>query len=166
MVVASLFAAGCEDETDTTPARNVSAETPKPASLPRIKWLDLRDPTAPERWLASREAKADLDDDAPGVVALRTDLALAAQRFREPPRMIANRAVQLEEMLAAMGIVEHAPELVVLLSSAVTDGRPHDGFGAIAQHYYNLRKQGLDRETALAQLKETSLLDTQSIRRG
>jgi len=166
LAIAASFASGCDDTVETAAVPESSVEAPKPPSLPRIKWLDPRDTTRPERWLASREAKADLEDDDPKVIALRDDLIMAAHRFRDKPRMIANRAVQLEAMLAAAGIIEHAPELIVLLSTAATDGQPQEGFGSICQHYYNLRIQGLDREAALAQLKETTLLDDNRVSHG
>ena len=165
LALAALSAVGCEDEAEIGSAP-LPVETAKPAALPRMTWLGLHDAVTPERWLASREANADLAEDDPKVIALRAELAAAAQRFRDPPRMIANRAVQLEAMLAAIGVAEHAPELIALLSSAAGAVRPQEGFGAICQHYYNLRKQGLDRDTALAQLKETSLLDVSSRRDG
>jgi hypothetical protein len=83
---------------------------------------------------------------------------VAAHRFGDPPRMIANRAVQLEAMLASAGISESAPELIVSLSE-ISEERPREGFGSLCQHYFNLRKQGLDREAALAQLKSRSGLE-------
>jgi hypothetical protein len=166
LAIAASSGFGCDDTVDTAAVRDPSVEAPKTPSLPRVKWLDPRDSTAPEQWLASREAKVDLEDHDPKVLALRDELTLAAKRFHDKPRMIANRAVQLEQMLAAAGIVEHAPELIAILSSVAADGHPREGFGAICQHYYNLRQQGLDRETALAQLKATSLLDVYKVSHG
>jgi hypothetical protein len=124
--------------------------------LPRIEWLDQRDKTHPEVWLASREANADLDEKDPTVVALKTNLDAAAHHFHDAPRMIANRAVQLETMLAAEGIEEHAPALIDSLTATAGARQMREGFGAMCQHYYYLRKQGLNREAALAQLKDTS----------
>ena len=89
---------------------------------------------------------------------MRVELDQAAKHFHDPPRMIANRAVQLEEMLAANGIEEGAPELIQILSSATADTNLKQGFGSVCQHYFNLRQQGIDREGALEQLKQTSLL--------
>lgn len=141
-----------EPETRTPPP-----EVAHSPALPRIKWLGERDTVTPERWLASREAKADLAEKDQAVISMRESLVTAAHRFGDPPRMIANRAVQLEEMLAGAGIAESAPELIVSLSSAVSDSRPNAGFGSLCQYYFNLRKQGLDREAALKQLRMSSL---------
>ena len=124
--------------------------------MPRIKWLDAHSSVTPEQWLASRVAQKDLAETDPKVEAMRAELQTAAKRFGDEPRMIANRAVQLEEMLAARGIDEGAPELIALLSSSAAE--PKEGFGSVCQHYFNLRQQGIGRDAALQQLKETSLL--------
>jgi hypothetical protein len=146
---------GCEEA--TMPETATTQQTPKRPELPRIKWLDAHSTITPEQWLASREAKVDLDENDPAVVALRVKLNEAAQRFGDATRMIANRAVQLEEMLAEEGITEHAPELIETLSSTATETRQREGFGSLTQHYFNLRKTGVDREVALEQLKKTSV---------
>jgi hypothetical protein len=154
-----LLGLGCEDaaepEVTATPAPQ-KAESP---ALPRIKWLDSNDGITPERWLASRAADADLPETSPEVEAMRDELNRAAEQFRDPPRMIANRAVQLEDMLAGRGIEESAPELIDLLSEATAKTGLKQGFGAVCQHYFNLRQQGIGRDAALEQLKGTSLLD-------
>jgi hypothetical protein len=139
----------------------VVSPTPEAArgpALAHIEWLGERDTTTPERWLASRQAKSDLDEKDQEVISMRERLKVAAHRFGDPPRMIANRAVQLEAMLASAGISESAPELIVSLSE-ISEERPREGFGSLCQHYFNLRKQGLDREAALAQLKSRSGLE-------
>ncbi len=150
-----LLLAGCEDT--APPETATTQQIPKRPELPRIKWLDAHSEIMPEQWLASREAKTDLDENDPAVVALRTKLKDAARRFGDAARMIANRAVQLEEMLAEEGISEHAPELIDCLSSAATRSRQREGFGSLTQHYFNLRKTGVDRDAALEQLKKTSV---------
>lgn len=156
---------GCEEV--TSPETTTAQQTTKSPELPRLIWLDAHSKTTPERWLASREAKVDLDENDPAVVALRVKLNEAAQRFGDAVRMIANRAVQLEEMLAEEGISEHAPELIETLSSAATETRQREGFGSLSQHYFNLRKQGVGREVALEQLKKTSVYGSgDAIHRG
>jgi hypothetical protein len=157
---------GCDEAAEIEISTAGTEQAPKKPELPRIKWLDAKAASSPERWLASREAHADLDDSNPSVAAIRSDLAAAQAHFGESQRMIANRAVQLEEMLAAEGISEHAPELITLLSRAAKEPRSREGFGSLCQHYFNLRKQGLNREAALEQLKKTSLLDVHNTRAG
>lgn len=156
LVLALLPPFGAACDVATEPEVSAPASTPEASHGPavsRIKWLGERDAVTPERWLASREAKTDLADKDQAVLSMRERLVAAAHRFGDPPRMIANRAVQLEEMLAGAGIVESAPELIVSLSSATSDSRPNAGFGSLCQYYFNLRKQGLDREAALKQLR-------------
>lgn len=80
----------------------------------------------------------------------------AARQFRESPRMIANRAVQLEEMLSETGVTEPlelATELIEKLSFLTTNEPQAESFGALCQHYFNLRLAGLGRDEALADLK-------------
>jgi hypothetical protein len=157
-VLLALLAAGCDEAVEPTIAPPAAIEAPKGPALARIKWLDQHDNIAPEQWLASREAGADLTAADPAVAAMRTTLAEAAKRFSDPPRMIANRAVQLESMLAAKGITEHAPELIRSLTAAVTGVQAVEGFGTTCQHYFILRQQGLNRDAALGQLKGRAAL--------
>lgn len=161
-----LALVACDEAADIETTTAATEQAPKKPELPRIKWLDAKSAASPERWLASREAKADLDENDPAVAAIRTDLEAARAHFGESQRMIANRAVQLEEMLAGVGIEEHAPELIPLLSGAASEPRSREGFGSLCQYYFNLRKQGLDREGALAQLKQTSLFDADNRQAG
>jgi hypothetical protein len=149
---------GCEEASAPDVATTAAEQATKGPELPRLKWLDAHNRNTPERWLASREAKVDLDENDPAVLDLRIKLNEAAQRFGDATRMIANRAVQLEEMLAEEGISEHAPELIETLSSTATALRQREGFGSLSQHYFNLRKQGVGREVALQQLKKASVL--------
>lgn len=161
-----LALVACDEATDIETNSAATEQAPKKAELPRIKWLDAKSAASPEQWLASREAKADLGENDPAVVAIRANLEAARAHFGESQRMIANRAVQLEEMLAGVGIDEHAPELIPLLSRAATEPRSREGFGSLCQYYFNLRKQGLNREAALEQLMKTSLLDADNNRRA
>ncbi len=168
LLVASLPLAlvACDEASEIETNTAATEPAAKKPELPRIKWLDAKAPASPERWLASREAKADLEENHPAVAAIRSDLETARAHFGETQRMIANRAVQLEQMLAGEGIEEHAPELITILSGAASEPRSREGFGSLCQYYFNLRKQGLDRETALDQLKKTSLLDADNRRAG
>lgn len=153
-----LLGLGCEEVTEPETTATPSPQKTESPALPRIKWLDANGGVTPERWLASRAANADLPETSAEVEAMRNELNQAAEQFRDPPRMIANRAVQLEGMLAARGIKESAPELIDLLSEATAQTGLKQGFGAVCQHYFNLRQQGVGRDAALEQLKGTSLL--------
>ena len=119
----------------------------------RLEWLRLTDGVAPEQWLASREARRDLDLYDSAVVDMRRILDVAGQRFRDQPRMIANRAVQLETMLKEKHIAERAPLLIVTLSQVPGQQRYVDSFAALTQQYYNLRMEGLAQGQAIDELK-------------
>ncbi|PRD41306.1 hypothetical protein C5748_22530 [Phyllobacterium phragmitis] len=116
------------------------------------RWLEISEPTAPEHWLASREAGADVALSAPEVEAFRNLLARADRRYTETPRMIANRAVQIEEMLADRGIDENARLVIEGLTEVGADDEGR-GFGETAQHYFNARANGADREEGLRLLQ-------------
>ena len=152
----SLVVLGCDEESEQ--ASTVTDTTAAGPALPKVKWLDVNASAKPEQWLASREANTDLDERDASVVAMREVVDAAAQRFGESPRMIVNRAVQLEEMLADSGISESAPNLITDLASAVPEKWSRAGFGSVCEHYYNLRKQGLSRDAALERLRTSSLV--------
>ena len=157
----SLVAAlglGCEEPAEPQAQATVQPAEPASPEIPRITWLDTHSKITAGQWLASRQANADLKKDDPKVKAMTTEVYTAARRFGEKPRMIANRAVQLEGMLAAQGIHESAPDLIKLLASTADIAGGKEGFGAICQHYFNLRQQGIGREAAVQQLKEARAL--------
>jgi len=68
--------------------------------------------------------------------------------------MIANRAVQLEEMLKEKDIDESAPAIIVTLSEVPGNKRYLESFASLTQQYYNLRMDGIDREQAIEALKK------------
>lgn len=80
-------------------------------------------------------------------------MTAAERSFREYPRMIANRAVQLEEMLSGNNADERAPQLIARLSEVAGGERYVDSFGALCQQYFHLRKQGFGPDEALEVLK-------------
>ena len=67
--------------------------------------------------------------------------------------MIANRAAQLSEMLPSRGIVEGPIAILDDLTSIAGEIGQTEGFGAISQHYFNLRVADVRRGEALAMLK-------------
>jgi hypothetical protein len=160
LVLLSLLSVACEDATEPqatteqTPATSPSSNTVTHA-LVRKEWIARQDKIAPDQWLASRAAGVDVAPSDPSVSATRALLVAAHERFGDPSRMIANRAVQLEGMLKEKGIVELAPELIRLLLQAAgttENMRSFEGFGAMCHKYFILREQGVARDQALAQL--------------
>ncbi len=154
LLAATLALAACSDDAQE-PRREPTAATPATAIYQQSR-LGMTDTTPPELWLASRQAGSDLKMDDARVVALKEILDDASRSFREYPRMIANRAVQLEEMLKEKNMGEPAPELVAELSRAVGLERNVESFGALCGQYFNLRMQGLDRQQALKVLASES----------
>jgi hypothetical protein len=145
----ALSACGEEAPHEATPPPP-SAEAVAPQAT---KWLDLKNPLTPAQWLASRgEARARSTSDAK-VVEVEANLATAHRVYRESERMIANRAVQLSDMLKASGIEEDADDVLADLAAVSGDIDQTEGFGAVAQMYHNLRSSGVGRTEALAALK-------------
>lgn len=154
-VVLALGLAGCPGESEPETRERVAA--PEASAIARKTWLQPTDDTDPEVWLASRDAGADVAANAPAAKAWHDVLDAADDRFGETGRMIANRAVQLETMLSEIGIRETAREIIADFSTLAGKGS-RAGFSDLCQHYYNLRKQGLDRTAALAALAEQPAL--------
>lgn len=156
-VLGATFAvvlAGCSEERTEERAPETRERVAAPArdDLAQRKWLTQTDDTAPELWLASREAGRDLGPNDPAVAGWRWVLADAGARFGETDRMIANRAVQLEGMLHEIRVEEAARQILADFSSLVPKGA-RAGFSDLCQHYYNLRSQGIDRAATLDRLR-------------
>jgi hypothetical protein len=145
-----LALAACGEEPEETSV--AAASPPHPPAIHLLARLSVTDHIAPEQWLASRQAARDLPEDDASVVAMKQTLEIAGRRFRDYPRMIANRAVQLEAMLREQNLSEPAPQLIEVLSGVPHEARYVESFAALCQQYYNLRLQGLDRQAALTAL--------------
>lgn len=145
-----LLLAACGSEEPREEGQSVVARTSED-DLPG--WLTPTDGTDPARWLAGREAGHPLPDDAPEVTAMRASLKAARTGFVEDPRMMANRTVQLGQMLGEIGKTESYRSLIDGLGGiAAPRGRHKSLYGEMVQHYYNARAQGADHDGALAQL--------------
>ncbi|MDR4307159.1 hypothetical protein IHQ68_11065 [Chelatococcus sambhunathii] len=107
---------------------------------------------SPAVWLASREAGRDLAPNDPAVASMRGLLQEADERFSEGPRMIANRAVQVQGMLAERGVQESARQVIEGLVSIGQIGE-RAGFGETCQHYVNARAAAGTRAAALDALR-------------
>lgn len=153
--VLAFALAGCPGESEPEKRERVTA--PESDAVARKTWLQPTDDTEPDVWLASRDAGADVAANAPAAKEWQGVLAEADSRFGETGRMIANRAVQLENTLAEIGIRETAREIIADFSTLAAKGS-RAGFSDLCQHYYNLRNQGLDRTAALAALADEPAL--------
>lgn len=156
VVLAVLCLAGCDEDSETAKLTPVPQDEGD-AIYTQITWLDAGSPITPAQWLASRAAKAELPQNDPRVAAARKELGLAAHRFGDEPRMIANRAVQVENMLAEQGIHENASDIIAALVPIADKPGALQGFGTLCQQYFILRQQGFDRNAAVEHLQELSL---------
>ncbi len=143
--------AACSDEASDT--RNKAQTTAETAAPHQVKWLDLGHQITPAQWLVSRREASlrPVDDAEVQRVAARLDTAHGL--YRESERMIANRAAQLSDMLVPLGIEESATSLLDDLTGIANDVGMTEGFGAVTQHYFNLRSAKVTRDAALADLK-------------
>lgn len=149
-LLAAAHVAACGEDPATVSDRPTASSPPRAAH--RISWLEVETNLAPAQWLASREEETLRPPTDPEVQHVRRLLDEAHRLYGESPRMIANRTVQIEAMLRAKGYDDRA--IAILQDLAHVPGAPGrtEGYGAIAQHYVNLRSEGLGREAALAAL--------------
>ena len=152
--VLALILGACGDEGVNQVASPPTEVIAAPQKSHAMVWLKQTDSVAPEQWLASREVGRDLDRYDPAVDEMRRALGVAAMRFRDHPRMIANRAVQLEGMLREKDISERAPQLIAVLSEVPGEARYVESFASLTQQYYNLRMEGLGRAQAVDVLRQ------------
>lgn len=142
---------GCSDE---QPSQQHVEKRSGLAKIGTSDWLMPQDDVQPEDWLIAHEAKhgfamSSIRDPR----EVRRALNEASEKFHDSPRMIANRAVQLEGMLKEEGGDETAIVLISGLNGAVSANRI-ESFGAAGQQYYNMRKAGFTGEQALDALSK------------
>lgn len=149
LMLASLGAACGDDEA----AKIENGGTEQGASAHREKWLQPGSAVTPAQWMASRHDPKVRTLSDPAVARLDALLRSANALYRESERMIANRAVQLEGMLSGIGITESAVEVLDDLTAVAGEVGQTEGFGAVSQHYFNLRADNVSRADALKALK-------------
>jgi hypothetical protein len=135
---ALLLLAGCREEEELTiPA---GSRTSNEATAAAGDWLEIGDGRTPLAFLAEGTGLPE-SELSPGLDAL-------AAHYRESPRMIANRVLQLWER--PPGAVPAPPELMHDLLPRHGQGKGKDSLGSVMQHYRVLREQGLDHTDAIA----------------
>lgn len=143
-LAAMLALSGCyEEEDETLPASTQEQE--ESGAVPDT-WLDVEDKEPPLAFIARVTGEE--------AAELSPLLQQAARRYRESPRMIANRVVQLQAEIRQRG---DASISAVSLLQALTAGdrTPHGGsLGAVVQYYRVSRLQGADHAHALAAAME------------
>ncbi|EEF78425.1 hypothetical protein LP43_1830 [Methylophaga thiooxydans] len=146
-----LLAIACNDEYDLS-SSDTSVNAPNQNKDQVPQWLESHHEISAADWLIIRSPaalKGDVTDKQHRVAILQD----ASEHFRENPRMIANRATQLEDMLLEIDIEESAVSLIDQFTHLPTRGTPHN-FSAYCQYYFNLRAQGYDEHYALAELSK------------
>lgn len=138
-----LLLGGC-DQNDNAPQM-----TPVPVmeadDIPL--WLDGATEMPPSQWLVMR-SRAEVADESAAIERTAELIMTAADRFGESPRMIANRAAQLEDMLLENHINETAVNLLEWFTNLPATQSPHS-FSSLCQYYYNLRTQGKSEDEIL-----------------
>lgn len=148
-----LLIAGCGDE--QVSQQDSATENNRTAIVEsRPDWLELKDDAIPSDWLIERSRAAGRPVNDTEIKELRSALSIAVLRLGESARMIVNRSAQLETMLKSEGHDESAIRLVPMLTGAIGETGQTEGFGAVSQHYYNMRKAGMTSAEALEDLRK------------
>lgn len=146
-----LALAACGEETPQSgERRHVSGDG---SGAHHAKWLEVSSPISPAQWLASRGETKPRPFSDPEVQRIGGLLAAAHVRYRESERMVANRSVQVSDMLDRIGIRERATDILEDLAMIGGEVGQTEGFGSISQHYFNLRAASTSRADALETLK-------------
>ncbi|WP_036292819.1 hypothetical protein [Methylosinus sp. PW1] len=143
--LAALLCA-CEE----TAQQREAVEVKRKDELP--KWLTPIDRVDPAYWLAARKSGGAAVEGR--VARLQAALDIGGAHFLEAPRMLANRAAQLGDMLSEIGAAEDEAQSIESLARVAAATGSKQTFGDLCQHYFNLRKQGATRDAALADLLE------------
>lgn len=144
-----LGLAACDD--DFSLSSNSVVDNPS-LSNEVPEWLEAYHAIEPADWLIIR-SQAALRGEVTSTSHRKELLLQAASHFRESPRMIANRAVQLEDMLMEIGVEESAVSLIDHFTHLPTKGTPHN-FSAYCQYYFNIRAKGYAQGYALTELSK------------
>lgn len=135
-----LLLGGCDQHDDAPHMSTVPAVDTDVIPL----WLNGETTMSPQQWLVKR-SRAEIVDE-PAETGRAAELIMtASKRFGESPRMIANRAAQLEDMLQESRINETAVNLLEWFSKLPATQSPHS-FSALCHYYYNLRTQGKSKD--------------------
>ncbi|WP_414461649.1 hypothetical protein RLW55_02140 [Hyphomicrobium sp. B1] len=151
--LALVIAAGLNGCSDEQPTQHQAEHRSGLTKVGTKSWLTEQDDVRPEIWLIEHETKSDGKVAASKSGEVRRALIEASEKFNDSPRMVANRAVQLEDMLKGAGGDETAISLITMLNNAIAANRI-ESFGAAGQQYYNLRKAGFTGEQALDALSK------------
>ncbi|AFJ01825.1 hypothetical protein Q7C_654 [Methylophaga frappieri] len=137
ILLINLTGCDAQEESETVDALLQQEEKPLPL------WLDGEVDMTPQVWLVERSI-AEVSDKEAEVQRTAELLLVAADRFGESHRMIANRSAQLEDMLQEQHYNETAVDLLAWFVDLPSTKSPHS-YSALCQYYYNLRTKGLEK---------------------
>ncbi len=144
----ALLLSACDDSNEPERRRIVTAEK---AHVP--EWLPAADGVDPAWWLASRRDLSPAINDNPMISVYRRYLTRAAVLFDEDQRMIANRTAQVAAALDKRGSPETYDAILDGFSEIAEFSGRKLSYGALCQHYLNLRATGESRGEAVEELK-------------
>lgn len=150
LLAAALAIGGCGDETQAPSSSRSAAGDVAPH---KVQWLEVSSAISPAQWLASRGEERLKPSGDPQVQHVAQQLKAAHGLYRESERMIANRSVQVSDMLQQIGITERPTDVLDDLAKIGGEVGQTEGYGAISQYYFNLRAARVARAEALATLK-------------
>lgn len=144
--IALALAACKEDEEEknaiASPSRTAGTAAAQSTSRASGFWLSAGDPDTPSAFLAR------MTGSDPVLVAAR--FPAVAARYRESPRMVANRVLQLWNDSSGADL----PGLLTLLAARGGEDGARQGIGPLVQRYRVLRDRGLAHDAALARAQE------------
>lgn len=153
LVACGSCLASCDDDAPQAQDKPAATKQSAPQSAAhQEKWLQPSSKITPAQWMASRTLPEVKPLHDPDVKRIASNLDAANKIYRESERMIANRAVQVEDMLKDIGVNEPAAGVLDDLTRVAGEIGQTEGFGAVSQHYFNLRANRIDRAEALATL--------------
>jgi hypothetical protein len=113
----------------------------------RPVWLTPLSAIDPARWLTEWPGQAENVEYL--LSKAQQLLDRADKRFNEEPRMIANRSVQMAEMLLERGTMEHPLEILDDLLAVPGLEVNFVSYSDLCHHYFTIRQRGLERRAAL-----------------
>jgi hypothetical protein len=153
LVACGHLLVSCDDDAPRAQDTPASTETGAPQTAAHQEtWLQPSSKITPAQWMASRSLPEVKPLHDPEVKRIASNLDAAKKIYRESERMIANRAVQVEDMLKDIGVIERAADVLDDLTRVAGEIGQTEGFGAVSQHYFNLRASQIERAEALATL--------------
>jgi hypothetical protein len=134
-----------QDLTDVRTLDSISA-------VKRPVWLTPLSAINPARWMAEWPGQA---VETEGRLSMAQQLLdRADKRFNEEPRMIANRSVQMAEMLLEHSAKEHPLEILDDLLAVTGPDAVFVSYSELCHHYFTIRRRGLKRRAALDALEK------------